>query len=734
MKKTLIGKILIAICSLFLLLYLENRIVLENSLTTDIAVDSSIGKELPQYKTVQCGNNEKISQSFTPKYANLETIKVLMINISEDEKGTLVYQIEKQDGSIVFQNKMSLTDVTIGDWMLFDIKQRLNPNKTYILSFYTENANCNPIMLTANTSFCPPENQLGLEEDQNQALLVEYRYITSMSNWLRIFYSIALAIAEILLLCFLFADKFLTGLKQYVIKDNDLRKGFYYICMLILIGIAAFIHIYRLTDIPYGFHIDEIGMAYDAWCLSQYGVDRYLTSFPVYMTNLGTGQSALYAYLVAAGIKVFGYSRMIFRLPTLLNAFMICFFGLKIIELKWNTRKVKLLFMSLFTCLPIFLMVTRFGLDCYLMLGCTTLFIYTFLLAVIREKKRYYIISGLCGGVLLYSYAVSYVVLLLFLIFAGLYLIYIHKINWKNTIYFCISIGIVAMPLILVQIINIFDLPEIKIGMVTITKLSVYRGREISLHNFPMSFIDSLNSIFLDDCLTYNSFPNYFTMYWVSIPFVIVGLFDGIANAISNLKKKEWNISNIILIWFFAMLMIGSLIEGHPNANQLNGVFISCIFFLIEGILCVNKLLKNVSWRKPIFYLVALSYLLYFVHFTDYYYNYYKEDVYPEAMFEAGYEDTLAYMNEQLDTNEKNQTMYIDESNAIFFAGTVLPSPYDFPYSFHMEQYQNYVFSLPEAIDPNANYIVSDLNKKYAIELEKAGLRVKKIGSWYLGY
>ena len=55
---------------------------------------------------------------------------------------------------------------------------------------------------------------------------------------------------------------------------------------------AVFIitRLWRLMDIPFGLHTDETSMAYSAWCLSQYGVDRHLNSMPVYLLNFGGGQ------------------------------------------------------------------------------------------------------------------------------------------------------------------------------------------------------------------------------------------------------------------------------------------------------------------------------------------------------------------------------------------------------------------------------------------------------------
>ena len=45
------------------------------------------------------------------------------------------------------------------------------------------------------------------------------------------------------------------------------------------------IHLFALGELPSGLDVDEAGMAYDAWCMANYGVERYLKPFPVYLTN-----------------------------------------------------------------------------------------------------------------------------------------------------------------------------------------------------------------------------------------------------------------------------------------------------------------------------------------------------------------------------------------------------------------------------------------------------------------
>ena len=73
---------------------------------------------------------------------------------------------------------------------------------------------------------------------------------------------------------------------------------------ILIFALFLITRLYRLPEIPRGIHVDEAGMAFDAFCLSHYGTDRYGLSRPVYLANYGGGQSALYAYLAAAAIRL----------------------------------------------------------------------------------------------------------------------------------------------------------------------------------------------------------------------------------------------------------------------------------------------------------------------------------------------------------------------------------------------------------------------------------------------
>lgn len=86
-------------------------------------------------------------------------------------------------------------------------------------------------------------------------------------------------------------------------KTIKIKKGCYYFIMTAILFLVAFIRLFKLTELPYGIHIDEAGLGVNAYSLANFGVDRYLNSYPIYPANFNGGQSPFYSYLVTFFIK-----------------------------------------------------------------------------------------------------------------------------------------------------------------------------------------------------------------------------------------------------------------------------------------------------------------------------------------------------------------------------------------------------------------------------------------------
>lgn len=172
-------------------------------------------------------------------------------------------------------------------------------------------------------------------------------------------------------------------------KIDEIIKKYYKIIFLIILLLAIFLRTYKIETIPNGMHVDEVGMAYDAYTLQEYGVDRYLNKLPVYMINYGGGQSALYTYTTAILIKLLGNNLISIRLPAVIFSVLsiICIY--KMVK-KFKGHKSALLVMFLFTIMPWHIMQSRWGLDCNLLSSMITISIY---LLSISKKPIQYIIT-----------------------------------------------------------------------------------------------------------------------------------------------------------------------------------------------------------------------------------------------------------------------------------------------------------------------------------------------------
>ncbi len=113
--------------------------------------------------------------------------------------------------------------------------------------------------------------------------------------------------------------------------------------ILAFIGIlllGAVLRLLWLDRIPYGIHVDEVGMAYDAYWLAREGIDRWSMSYPVYLLNYGSGQSALYAYLCMVLVKLTGGAMNVWviRLPAVAFGMLTLVSGGALLRKLWGER------------------------------------------------------------------------------------------------------------------------------------------------------------------------------------------------------------------------------------------------------------------------------------------------------------------------------------------------------------------------------------------------------------
>ncbi len=472
---------------------------------------------------------------------------------------------------------------------------------------------------------------------------------------------------------------------------------------------AIFLHFYALDKIPMAWHPDEAGSAYDAWCIANYGVDRYRMSYPVLFTNFGGGgQSALYTYMASFFVKIFGMSLYVFRIPAAIMSLAVMFSGIGVLTVLKAEKKQKIMWVVLYTILPYFFMAGRIGLDCNLMLGTSSVFICSLIYALKKDKTWMYIISGLAAGIVLYTYTVSYLVMVLFIVMTFILMMLYKRFNFLNAVAFCVPLAVLALPLIIVQVINIFDLETLVIGKITFVKLAGYRGGEVDIPRISR-LPKVLKAVFLHDEMRYNSNPKFCTLYYASIPFFVAGLINAVYQFIKNIRDRKFHPSDIILLWFTVEIIVGTMLGGDgPNTNKMNGIFFSVLFYVVGG---VNLIIDKAKHKKTVTFIIAIIYLIFAVAFFKYYFTQEKYFKY------AGFNGTLEHAFDIIESNDslKDKTVYIGwgVNTYIYYFLTELPSPYEMHIEDYMGECGKYKFSLPEEIEENACYIMFGWSDTY---------------------
>lgn len=520
-----------------------------------------------------------------------------------------------------------------------------------------------------------------------------------------------------------------------------------YIIWGILIFLFLLMHVYRIGQIPYGINVDEMGMGYDAWCLAHFGTDRYQNSFPVYLINFSGGQSALYAYLCAPFVYFWGMNAVVFRIPAVLCSAITCYFSIKTAGLLFGeeNRRIKMLVWFLYDIFPVFTMLFRIGLDCNLMLGVSSVFFYLFMAAIKRQETSRFFVAGLFGGLMLYSYVLSHLVLPIFLTLSVIYLWSVRKIKLKQLLALGAPIFVMAVPLMLMHFINHFGLPEFTLGIFTVPKLYRYRSDDMASSYVSNNVRRFARSTLIYDGIKSDSIERFGTIYRISIPFLVIGIASGIKDFVQSIRTKECNVKCLFLFWITALFCIGITLESDgPSVYRMNAIYLAYLLLTTEGILLTYHMIKRYSEKvgKILTGVLLAVYSASFIFFATYYFTDYTDDTYLLSYFDFMLNEPLAYLDE-LPESVSNRTTYIGNmpETYIYFLGSTETAPQEYnelvddkPYTLYlwMLSFGKYHFEIPETVDPAANYIVPETDSESNALLNGHGLERVLVGRHYV--
>lgn len=478
----------------------------------------------------------------------------------------------------------------------------------------------------------------------------------------------------------------------------------------VLLLMAVFLRVYRMGTLPLGMHIDEAGVGLNAWSIAHYGTDRYGNFMPVCPLNFYGEQSAFYTYFCALLVKIAGLNIYTLRLPGVIMGIVAVVFGALLMKEKWG-KKGFLTGLALLGIFPYFIMNCRFALDCNAMLGALTVALYGLMRLVKKaqreeEKGLYglFFLEGILLSVVLYTYIVAVIVMALFCLTLGIYYLLYRKENrprrFRQLLCMALPLCVLVVPLVMVFAVNYLQLDTIRTPFFTVPKLIVNRTEELT--TAPAGLMQKFRYLIypLTSDGKYGSSDRYWTLYYWSVPFIVIG---GIYSLIQS--WKDWKQKIFSQDWCMVLITVAQVVMfllcGQYNYH-INGIFIALAYFCVGGIFATASVVKGKKGKAAFAAVVSCLYLITFVGFAKEYYGTVEEPVFQVY---GGVDEAVSWAEEHLGEKE----IYVmDEVGEFYFLSNPIPPS---EYAQHCDELGylrdmgNIHFHPPDSYDENAVYV-----------------------------
>ena len=395
-------------------------------------------------------------------------------------------------------------------------------------------------------------------------------------------------------------------------KNNNKTNYLKYAISFLLIFFCVFIRSYKFTKVPIPINFDESSIGYEAYSLLKYNIDRNGISFPVHLISWGSGQNVLYAYLSIPFIYLFGNSVFSIRLLMLIISSFSCIIMYYLLKDIFKDKYLFLFF--IFSIMPWHIMKSRWALESNIFPDIILLILFLYNKFFKSNNIKFLYVISILLGISTYSYGTSYIFIPLFLILNLLYLLKNKLINKKQSVICFLITTFISFPMILFTIINYFNMKELHIFNITIPKLHYNRFETVTVikdNNIVKSLLLNFKSNIIlilqnDDYRLLNVIKPYYTLYYISIPFIFIGLYYLFKNK-NNYKLYNIFINNILSSIVVMMFVTKSI-------HRINCIWYVLIIIVLIGIYnsCKDKS-----------YLITISFI-YFVFFLCFYNSYLK--------------------------------------------------------------------------------------------------------------
>src|SRR3989344_2642332 len=88
--------------------------------------------------------------------------------------------------------------------------------------------------------------------------------------------------------------------------------------LIIILLFGLFLYLYKISEIPNGFYVDEAAPAYNAYSILLTGRDEYGKAFPLLFRSIRSYNTPIFIYSLVPSIALFGLNIFSVRLVSVL--------------------------------------------------------------------------------------------------------------------------------------------------------------------------------------------------------------------------------------------------------------------------------------------------------------------------------------------------------------------------------------------------------------------------------
>jgi 4-amino-4-deoxy-L-arabinose transferase-like glycosyltransferase len=417
--------------------------------------------------------------------------------------------------------------------------------------------------------------------------------------------------------------------------------------IIILALISAVLIFYRFTEIPKYLAFDEVEFAKLALSLNNKPYIPY--------SQLATGHSTLYFYIILTSLKTFGISAFALRFPAAIFGilsilmFYLIIKGLKNYEIRIKNYNVLPFLLAIILLMSRwFFNFARFSFEATFLLFLELASIYFLTLANAKVKNflrlgiprflrggfpleqknlllsissnSYLIISGLFAGLAFNSYTPGRIFFLLPLFFLILRTLKTFKLYKLSLLYFLIPFIIIITPLTSYLITDKDN---------RIDKLFFWKNHEMTVNQKISGTIQNISTIsqmfiIKGDVNGMNNYPGKAALN------PILGILF-LAGLIIALKKYK-DINNQLFLFYFALSIFPSLAIypwENPSMLRTYTVIPAVIYFIGQGIIFILDRFQNNRKKFVMIFIIALIFISSFYELHTYFI--YQSQVFKES-------------------------------------------------------------------------------------------------------